>query len=222
MIRKLIYSAALILLLSAGSQAQTPFKQEVCIGGSFGMGFSSVGFTPKVKQNMLQTYHAGITGRWISDKNVGLQLEVNFNQQGWDEEFEDPAYHYKRTINYIEIPFLTHIYAGNRRVRFVMNLGPKVGYAFSESTSENLEGASPAPNTTVAQRASGIDQKFDWGICGGPGLEIRTGIGNFVVEGRYYYALGNIYSIRRGADFAKASNQQILIKLTYLTKLFSW
>ncbi|MCC8199598.1 MAG: PorT family protein [Tannerellaceae bacterium] len=222
MIKKLIYTALLGIIFFSGSYAQQSFTQEVSIGGSFGMGFASVGFTPKVKQNMLQTYHGGITGRWISEKNVGLQLEVNFNQQGWNEEFDDPSYYYKRTINYLEIPFLTHIYVGNRRVRFVMNLGPKVGYAFSESTSENLNGEAPLPNTMTVQRDSGIQQKFDWGLCGGPGLEVRTGIGNFVLEGRYYYALGNIYNIRRGDDFAKASNQQILVKLTYLTKIFSW
>ncbi len=126
-----------------------------------------------------------------------------------------PTYKYSRTINYFEIPFFTHIYFGSNRFKFYFNLGPKIGYAFSEKTETN-------PNETNTNAGSNeqhnmaIQKKFDWGLCGGPGLELRTGIGYFLLEGRYYYALGDIYGSRKSDYFNKSSSQVISARIIYL------
>ena len=143
------------------------------------------------------------------------QAELNFIQHGWDEKFEDqPQYKYSRTINYFELPILTHIYFGSKRFRVFVNLGPKIGYAFGEKTDENLNGAKP--NTENEQHDMPIEKKFDWGLCGGPGIELRTGIGSFLLEGRYYYALGDIFNSRKEDYFSKSSSQVISAKITYM------
>lgn len=66
-----------------------------------------------------------------------------------------------------------------------------------------------------------VQKKFDWGLCGGPGIELRTGIGSFLLEGRYYYALGDMFNSRKGDTFSKSSSQIISAKLTYLIPIFS-
>ena len=85
---------------------------------------------------------------------------------------------------------------------------------------ENLDksegGENLNPNRPDEQHSLGVQKRFDWGLCGGPGLEIRTGIGSFLVEGRYYYALGDIFNSRKGDPFPKSSNQVISAKVTYL------
>lgn len=205
--------------MSSVTWAQDTFKQELAVGGSFGVNFSSVTFVPKVKTNMSMKYNGGLTIRWETEKNLGLQAELNFSQQGWDEKFDDPKYKYTRTINYIEIPFLTHIYFGSKRFKAFVNLGPKVGYAIGESTDQNLNGANPTGKED-AQHNMSVEKKFDWGICGGPGIELRTGIGYFLLEGRYYYALGDIFNSRKEDVFSKSSGQVISAKLTYLIPLF--
>ena len=201
MTKYLLIIASLLLFSIDNGQAQTnSFKQELSLGVSFGMNFSSVSFSPKVNQKMKQGYQGGVTLRWITENHLGLQAELNYAQQGWEEEFEEqPEYQYSRTINYIELPFLTHIYFGGKRFKFFFNLGPKIGYALSERP---------------------IEKKFDWGLCGGPGLELSTGIGHFLLEGRYYYALGDIYGSQKKDPFARSASQTIGVKFTYLFPLW--
>ena len=107
------------LVALSGVRAQDKFKQELSLGASFGTTFSKVSFAQtKVQQKMKMGYTGGLSLRWITEKNLGLQAELNFTQHGWDEKFEDqPQYKYSRTINYIELPILTHIYFGSKRFR---------------------------------------------------------------------------------------------------------
>lgn len=216
--KKIAIICIFLLIVITVGQAQVKFQQELAVGGSFGVNFSSISFTPKVNTKMLMGYNGGLTLRWNTEKNLGLQTELNFSQQGWEEEFDDPSYKYSRTINYIEIPFLTHIYFGSKKFKAYLNLGPRIGYAFSEKTDQNLNGA--APNRENAQHDMPIDKKFDWGLCGGPGIELRTKIGYFLLEGRYSYSLGDIYKSRKEDVFAKSSSQVFSAKLTYLFPLF--
>lgn len=220
MIKKVLITAIICATTLGSAVAQKKFQQELSVGASFGTTFSTVSFSPtKVQQKMKLGYTGGVTLRWVTEKNLGLQAELNFAQQGWNEMFEDqPEYKYSRTINYLELPILTHIYFGNKNFRFFINLGPKIGYALGEKTDENLNGASP--NTENTQHDMAIEKKFDWGLCGGPGIEIRTGIGFFLLEGRYYYALGDIFNSRQEDYFSKSASQVFSAKISYLMPLF--
>ncbi|MBO5225367.1 MAG: PorT family protein [Parabacteroides sp.] len=220
MIKKVLITAIICATTLGSAVAQKKFQQELSVGASFGTTFSTVSFSPtKVQQKMKLGYTGGVTLRWVTEKNLGLQAELNFAQQGWNEMFEDqPEYKYSRTINYLELPILTHIYFGNKNFRFFINLGPKIGYALGEKTDENLNGASP--NTENTQHDMAIEKKFDWGLCGGPGIEIRTGIGSFLLEGRYYYALGDIFNSRQEDYFSKSASQVFSAKISYLMPLF--
>ena len=205
-------------------QAQNTFRTEWAIGGSAGIDFPSVTFRPRVLKQSLTGLNGGITARWITEKNLGIQVEVNFTQKGWNENvalmdeegvLSMPDPFYIRKMNYIDIPFLTHIYFGSDKVRFFINLGPQIGFFIYETTSQNLNGET-IPNRPNEQHTMPVEKKFEWGIGGGPGLEFRSSIGYFLVEGRYYYALSDFYNTRRGDAFSKASTQVILVKLTYL------
>lgn len=213
-----------IILILAGLfvcfavKAQSNFKQELLVGASVGTNFSTVSFAPKVKTKQLMGYLGGVTVRWNTEKSIGLQAELNYSINGWDEDFkeyEGKNYKYTRTINYLELPFLTHIYFGGKRARFFINLGPKIGYFLSESTSQNINGIEFDDRVTE-QHSLVVENKFAWGLCGGPGFELRTGIGTFSLEGRYSYALGDIFGNRKDDTFAKSSSQVFTIKLAYL------
>ena len=184
-------------LVIAGMQAQKEeFRQELAIGASFGTTFSRIDFVPKVNQKMIMGYTGGLTVRWETEKYLGLQGELNFVQQGWEEKFDDePSYRYKRTINYVELPIFTHVSFGSDKVKVFLNVGPKIGYMFSEKTDDNLNGAEA--NRVNEQHYMSVEKKFDWELEGDPGVAYRTGIGYSLLHGRYHYALGAIITNRR-------------------------
>jgi hypothetical protein len=219
--KQILLITFLALGLSAHPQRQ-PFNQELSIGGSIGMGISTVAFVPRIQQKQLPGNHLGLTFRWITERNLGLQAEVNYSQQGWSELYDDPGYKYIRRLNFIDLPFLTHIYFGGKSVRFFVNLGPKIGFLLNESTTENVT-ASPPPDTQPAYQTAQwnlpVKNSFAWGLCGGPGIEVRTGIGIFQLEGRYYYALGDIFGNRKADHFPQSSSQVIFGKISYLLPL---
>ena len=65
-----------------------------------------------------------------------------------------------------------------------------------------------------------VEKKFDYGIAGGIGLEFSNRkLGHFMIEGRYYYGLGNIYGNSKSDYFGRSNFGQIVIKATYLFDL---
>ncbi|MDR0536460.1 MAG: PorT family protein [Tannerellaceae bacterium] len=218
--KKIVFISIILCAANVfGNAQQNRFKQELSFGASFGMGISTVSFVPKVQQKQLTGYHFGGTLRWITEKNLGLQAEVNYSQQGWSELFDDAKYSYIRRLHFLDIPVLTHIYFGNKQVRFFVNLGPKIGFLLNEKTTENVI-ASPPPVTqpayTSEQWNMPVEKSFAWGLCGGPGIELRTAIGILQLEGRYYYALGDLFGNRKADYFPQSSSQVIYGKLTWL------
>ena len=169
---------------------------------------------------------AGLTGRYISEKYFamicGAQVELNISQRGWEALFEtadgqkDLSRSYSREMTYLEIPFLAHLAFGkDKGVQFFINLGPQVAFLINES--EKADGWTAEQIAIRPEYGKKIENKFDYGIAGGGGLEIRTKrAGNFLLEGRYYFGLADFYKTRKKDDFSRAAHNTISIKLTYL------
>ena len=223
--RRKSYIILLLCVMAIVSKAQivitTPY--EFAVGVSGGTTFSSVAFTPRVLQSMRMGLTMGVTGRMTMGENVGLQLELNYSQQGWKERYETEdgkpldQYKYSRLLNYVQLPFHTRVQFGGEKVKGFVLAGPQIGYMIGESTGENLNGESPGRQN--AQHGLLVQKKFEWGISGGIGIEIRTGIGYFTLDGRYLYSLGDIYNTKREDPFSKASGQTITAKIAFLIPL---
>ena len=105
----------------------------------------------------------------------------------------------------------------DRGVRFFLNLGPQ--FAFFLNEKENMsENWNPAyrPNGVVQQYGKMVENKFDYGIVGGAGLELSTGIGHFLLEGRYYLGLSDFYKSTKKDEFGRSGHSFIGVRLTYL------
>ncbi|MDR3309013.1 MAG: PorT family protein [Tannerella sp.] len=208
----------LFLIISvplANAQIVQTLPYEFVVGISGGSTFSSVTFNPKVVQGTINGLTFGLIGRMTMAENVGLQIELNYAEEGWAEKFEEqPEYRYERRLRYLQFPFYTRVQFGGRTVKAFVNAGPQIGYMLSEATDENLNGE--APGKVNAQHDMKVSNRFDWGLSGGAGVELRTSVGYFTIEGRYLYALGDIYSTSRADYFSKASAQTITAKVAYL------
>lgn len=230
---RLLTGVALVattMLLPETACAQREYSPNFAIGGKAGATLSSISFSPEVHTKMTQGVTMGFAARYTEEKYFGLIAEVNFTQRGWAEDFardEAPQFNYTRTLNYISIPLLTHIYFGSDKVRGFVNLGPEVSFMFSNSTSANFDYENylsipdfPQGYRTNEQLKMPIDRTFDYGIAGGAGMEfIVKRRHSFMLEGRYYFGLGNIFKDSKRDFFSASRNQSIEITLKYMIRV---
>lgn len=214
-------------------------RNTLSIGANAGYNLTNIRFTPKVVQGMKGGMNCGFTARYTVEKYfsmiASIQAEVNYSPMGWKEDILDindnavvnattgEAEKYERTINYLQIPFMAHLAWGkeNKGLNFFINAGPQLGIYMSESTKSNFDFAqmnvSDRANTIVAQDTMKVENKLDYGITAGIGVEwAMPKAGRFTFEARYYYGLGNIYGDSKRDYFGSSNFGTITIKLGYL------
>ncbi len=230
----------LLLLLPLGVVAQIgEHRNTLSVGVSGGYNLTTVRFTPKEVQSMKGGLTGGLAMRYTVEKYfstiASIAAEVNYGQMGWKEDIRDlndqpvinaatgVAEQYERTINYIQVPIMAHLAWGreNRGVNFFVNAGPQFGVYLSESTKSNFDwdkrNMADRANSICAQDTMAVENKFDYGIAAGAGIEVaHPKVGRFLLEGRYYYGLGNIYGDSKRDYFGSSNFGTITIKLTYL------
>ena len=213
--------------LTASAQIEEP-RSIFELGVSGGMNLSKMDLQPSLRQKMLKGANGGLSIRYTSEKYFSMicaaQLEVNYSQRGWEEEFDkELPYTFTRTLNYIEVPFLAHLAWGQepRGLQFFINLGPQIGFFLSDE-EEYGGGIDPEKRPESIRPIYGkeVENKFEYGIAGGAGLEWKTKAGNFFVEGRYYYGLSDIFHNSKTDDFGRSANQTITVRLGYSVRLF--
>lgn len=207
------------------------FKGELYLGAGGGSLFSKVDFMPGVPLAFKQGIYGGISAKYISEKYLGLIIELNYAQRGWKEDFDPSSdFSYSRTLNYVEIPFMTHIYFGEK-IRFILNLGPQISLLvgdsqeMSQALSDDLDARrADDPEARIGMQYEGMYdlKRLDYGLVGGIGMELKTGIGDFDLEGRYYFGLGDIFTSRRSEEayFSRSASRVIGVKLTYYIRIF--
>ena len=227
MIMKKLILSALACLLALPIMAQLgEERQNLAVGVNLGMNMTKVDFNPRIKQKSLNGMALGITARYMCEKYFnmmcGIQAEINYTQRGWKEDIDDGSDNtYSRTMNYIEVPLLAHLAFGkdalDSGMRFFLNMGPQIGFFLSEkeNMSDNWD-TSARPNGITQQYGKMVENKFDYGILGGAGLEMSTGIGHFLLEGRYYYGLADFWGSTKKDEFSRSGHSYMGVRLTYL------
>lgn len=245
LVRAVLLLVTYHLSLITSSAQVGEYRSELAVGGSAGYVLSSVGFIPEVPQGKLGGFTAGLTVRYTCEKYFNsvcaIVGEVNIAQTGWKEEIRDidnqPVYYefdtgrtnplaYERHMTYLQVPFLARLGWGRERrgLQAFIQAGPQIGFFLSESTKSNLvagaETQTARSSSIVAQDTMSVQQKFDYGIVVGAGVELSLPkVGHFLLEGRYYYGLGDIYKNSKSDYFGRSNFGQIVIKATYLFDL---
>ena len=169
--------------------------------------FPMVIFNPEVieSEHLYQKFTVGGNGgvifRYCGNKYCGFQIELDYLQRGWREKGSDSIgeVDYKRHLHYIELPFLTHIYIGNSRGKFMFNLGPQVGVCLYDVSSGRKQ-------VSITHQYAKIPHTIDWGVLAGMGMIYQTS--NFhqlELEFRFSYSFGPLFD-NRVTSFFSSSN----------------
>ncbi|MFK7983228.1 MAG: porin family protein [Saprospiraceae bacterium] len=205
----------LLLLLLAQSItflgfAQGEFEPETSIGLKLGPNISNVNFAPTIAQNLNYGYLAGITFKHIQEKNLGIQLELNYLQAGWNEIVESTQT-YSRRLNYLQFPLMTHLNFGKKKLRFFINVGPYLAYL--TSNSETIKNISEEQFKSHYNKV--IVNEIETGFCLGLGLTQLTNFGIFQLEFRGNTGLINLFEETIGTPFKSAKNLTAEVTLSY-------
>ena len=93
-IRKYLLTSILLLFITTGVNAQIEQPRRVLeIGVAGGLNLNKMDFQPTIRQKLLNGANGGVSLRYTSEKYFSMicaaQLEVNFAQRGWEEDFDD-------------------------------------------------------------------------------------------------------------------------------------
>lgn len=224
-----------VLLFAIPSRSRAQIgepRSNIAIGFSGGVALNTIGFDPTIKQSMHIGPTYGVVARFSSEKYFktycALQVELNYTTLGWRENILDSQSQplpdtYQRDQRYIQLPILARLGWGQEK-RGLMGYflaGPQLGYCTGEKTKQSnftldSEGNPLRPNGMFAQYDMQIERKFDYGITAGVGLELATKAGRFLIEGRYYYGLSDIFKNSKKDTFGRSNNGTIIAKMTYL------
>lgn len=203
-----------------GRSQTTPFKKEFYFGAKGGMVFSRVKFKPNVEQNMFTGNSAGFLFRMISEPHVGIQIEFNYLQKGWEEKpLVGKTQSYFHQINYLDIPVMTHANLGSKALRVTLNIGPTIAFLLSDS--QGMKPATPEipSSPDIPYWGKPIDSTIDFLFTGGMGIEHHfRRAGALALDARVFYSLTNLYD-SKNYGYDPSQTNGIQVTLSYLFRL---
>lgn len=223
---KILFAILTLSAVAVTASAQRSYDPQFYLGAKGGVTLGQTSFTPSVRQGWLMGETFGLVARYTEEKVFGLQAELNMEQRGWKEDFQDDRFTYERTLTYIQLPVMTHIYFG-RKVKGFVNLGPTVSFLAASSINSNFDYSNPRSvegfpihNRMTEQMAMKISNRFDYGIVGGAGMELRVARRHAIMlEARYYFGIGNIFSSARRDVFSASRTSSIMVTLGYMFRV---
>ena len=238
--RQLFFLCLLFHLSLSATHAQVgEHRNDFAMGFNGGYALSQIGFLPEVPQSWHPGLTGGLTFRYTSEKYFSsicaIVGEVNYAQVGWKENIltpnDEPVLNavtglpeeYQRDMTYIQVPVFARLGWGRERkgFQFFFQAGPQVGWFLNEKTKSNFDlntiNLAARTSMVIAQDTMSVEHRVDYGIAAGLGLEFSfPKIGHFIIEGRYYYGLGDIFGNTKRDYFGRSNFSNIVVKLTYL------
>lgn len=239
--RHILYICICLLVPLTATAQIGEHRNDFSVGVGGGYISSTVGFNPSIPQSRLGSVVGGLSVRYVCEKYFStvcsIYGEVNLAQVGWKEkiltqtdqpvinEYTGVAEEFQRTLTYLQVPLFARLGWGRERKGFQVffQAGPQIGFLLGDKAKSNFDFALRNQTERVEsqqeapQDSLDIEKKFDYGIVAGIGLEYsHPKLGHFIIEGRYYYGLGDIFGNSKSDYFGRSNNNSIVVKLTYL------
>lgn len=182
-----------ISVLNVSAQDST-FQAHTYVGIKGGYNNGTASFSHALQRiNTLEGYntgvHFGLIGINYSEKNLGLQVELNYTQKGWTQLFLAPVPKFVTDLTYIELPMYMNVYVGNKKTRLFFNLGAYAEYLIKVRVGD-------IPSDTQLQDFNPYDEsrdrKFGYGLIAGGGVYRDFSFGTIMLQGEFSYGLSNV------------------------------
>ena len=133
----------------------------------------------------------GLTFQFINPKNAGLQFELLYMEKGFNTKYDSANNtRYERSIEYISLPFLTHLSFGKKSFQISLILGSYVSYAIS-SSELLIDGTQEIKRTYTWDNE--IDNRFEFGLQAGIGIRNSFSFGIIEVQGNFSFTFTSLY-----------------------------
>ena len=206
------------IVCAAMSYAQPRLRSpEFYLGAHGGISASTVIFKPALSNMSPITDacvlggNAGITFRYAGHKYCAFQMELNYLHRGWAEK-NSAGEHYERNLHYIELPILMHLNFGSTTCRWIMNLGPQIGYCVKDEGNHGT-----LVNGTGQPEYQPLDHAFDWGLLFGTGVSFPTRkAGVYEIEVRVDYSFGGVFGTGLTDHYTMASPLDLSVNFVWL------
>lgn len=220
-LRSIALTATLSLLLCQqalwGQKDSTAFRPQTMIGLQYGMSWNDVNFSPqRAQQATLQASRFGALFRYTAEPHLGIQLELAYDQRGWEETRDGTTSNYVRTIDYMELAAFTHISIGRGAVRPVILLGSYLSYPIAQQ--ETIPSDATWTDFPQDYYNQPLPERLQYGLAGGLGFELFFESFSFQLDARYRSALGGLF--RAGEyDFTFSNSQGLTAQASILVRL---
>lgn len=165
-------------------------------------------------QRFLQGFYGGHVFQHISERSLGIRIELNVVQAGWKEQ-SNLAKSNTRRLNCLQLPFLTHLLVGKGRTKAIINLGPQISYLLSEKETIPEDAERLKRNYDQVS----IENKAEFGLSVGSGLSIDVSNVVFQLEGRFHQGLSHLFKTNANHELISSQSQRMEIALIFL---FDW
>jgi hypothetical protein len=194
----IILAAWLLLSLPAAAQAQadstaTPaFRPQLRIGVQGAIHWNKVGFSPQLDQEALPGNSLALVFSYISQPNLGIQIELATEARGWREVIDTFSGYYERRIRYLTLAPMTLVALGKGAFQPIIMAGPFVSFPLANEESI------PALWATRAHYGDVFTQRIIYGITGGLGLQVNLDPVSIQAAGRYTAGFSSLFPLGQG------------------------
>lgn len=221
-----VVAALALCAVALTAVAETHYQPHISIGGRAGATMSRASFSPSVPQTWITGSCGAVTFRYTEEKIFGLVAELGWTTRGWREDFKGAPFSYSRSVTYLTLPVMTHIYFGSRRFKCFVNMGPSVSLKLGDKITSDFDYRDPLQvpdfpgNRQTEQLYADITGTFDYGITAGIGFEFWVSPRNSIsAEARFYYGLGNMFPSSKADTFGASRHMTLEMTLGYNFRL---
>ena len=185
---------ACVVMLSMAAQAQ--WRVGATIGADYNVFTMDKQYESDWQNNGRWGVTMGVTGQYNFNDWLGIRADLNWTQKNYRRNRDRVAIDYRYYNNYLQLPVMASLSMGGQKLRGFVNLGFYGGYWLS-SNREGVEFSSFSDRvysfSEKIEFDNERDQRWDFGLVGGVGLEYRFATHWAAqMEVRYYYSFTSV------------------------------